>query len=291
MNEHSKKPQEFSDKTVEKAIEAACEYFKCNEEDLEIEIITRGSTGLFGLGGRKAKITARPTKEYVEASSLEKDITDKAPEEGRIAEKAIPEGAEKEPDRDTSAQIGPQATPAAEKKTVSKRKKEEIPPELIEKQLHAACDIANEILEKSGLDGRAEVIEQTNKPYINITGKDLSLIIGKDGKTLDALEYLINLCLRKKGRELNYRVALEAGGYRERRRKGLKSLAEKMASKAKKTGKAISLQPMPARERRIVHLALRGFKGVRTHSSGEGGGRKVIITPLRNRRRAKKNRK
>ena len=81
---------------------------------------------------------------------------------------------------------------------------------------------------------------------------------------------------------------VEATGYRDRRKKNLIALAERLAIKAKRTGRAVSLQPMPSRERRIVHLALKDFKGVRTHSSGDGSQRKVIITPLR---RKKNNRR
>ncbi len=302
MNEYSMEAKEFSDKTVDKAIEAACEYFNCKEEDLEIEIITRGSTGLFGLGGRKAKITARPTNKLLEQQgSPEKPPAQQPSEEGqpkdfdKKEEKLEPEP---EPEPPGQAHGEKQAQPqeqreglkSSREKPIPKPKKEEIPPELMEEQLASACRITNEILEKSGLDGQADIVEQTAKPYINITGKDLSLIIGKEGKTLDALEYLVNLCLKKEEKNINYRVTIEAGGYRERRRKSLTTLAEKMAFKARKTGRPVSLQPMPARERRIIHIALRSFKGVKTHSSGEGSGRKVVITPARNRKRGKRNR-
>ncbi len=167
---------------------------------------------------------------------------------------------------------------------------EELSPGLIDKQVSMACDIANEILDKSGLEGKDEIVEQNSRPYVDISGDDLSLIIGKEGRTLDALEYIINLCLKRRNAGIRYRVTLEASGYRERRRKNLTSLSEKTAIKVKKTGKPVSLQPMSARERRIVHVALRNFKGIKTHSSGDRGGRKVVISPIRNKKRPRKTR-
>ncbi len=303
MNDNVMEAKEFSDKTVDKAIKAACDHFKCDKDDLDIVIITRGSTGLFGLGGRKAKITAKPLRKALpEENRPREEATQEAPagetpQEGANApaEKKGPVSAESEPQNHKEKQ---ERQPArAEEKRESqaekrprKPRKEEVPPELVEKQLAAACDITNEILKKSGLEGEANTVEQSSRPFVNISGNDLSLIIGKEGKTLDALEYIVNLCLKRRDSDINYRVPLDAGGYRERRRKSLVSLAEKMAQKAKKTGKAVSLQPMPARERRIVHIALRSTKGIKTHSSGEGGGRKVVITPSRKRKRPARNR-
>ena len=102
---------------------------------------------------------------------------------------------------------------------------------------------------------------------------------------------MVNLCLRKKYKDVNCRISLEANGYRERRRKSLEQQAAKMASKVRKMGKAISMPPMSARDRRSVHIALRKVKGVKTHSAGEGAGRKVVITPLKSGNRYARNRK
>ncbi len=286
---------EFSDKTVDKAIEAACDHFNCTREDLELEIITRGSTGLFGLGGRKARIKVKPLKKIPPEGN-----TDVVINEAPAAETSL-EGIQ-EPDRE---QDEASTAPITEKKHLQEteagqvspperqawnRKGQEIPPDLIAKQVAAACDITNGILKKSGLEGEASLVQQSSGPSINISGRDLSLIIGKEGKTLDALEYLVNLCLKRKDHEISYRVQLDAGGYRERRKKSLTSLAERLAHKAKKTGKPVSFQPMTARERRIIHIALRNVRGIKTHSAGEGGGRKVVITPYRRKKRQGKNR-
>ncbi len=276
MNETTVETRQFEDKTVEKAIETACEYFGCAKEDLEIEIITRGSTGLFGLGGKKAKIKVKPITPTVKEESKE--------QEPEPAQETVPGAEEQEGEKEAAAQTGGVV------ETTGKIEGPGLDREELERHVFIACQITNEILKRSGLSGKANVVAQTAKPYINITGDDLSLIIGKEGQTLDALEYIINLCLRRKDTGVNYRVTLEAAGYRERRKKNLVSMAERLAIKVKRSGKSIALEPMPARERRIVHVALKEFKGVRTHSSGQGNNRKVVITPLRKKRRQRKQR-
>ncbi len=276
MNQTTVETRQFEDKTVEKAIEAACEYFGCAKKDLEIEIVTRGSTGLFGLGGKKAKIKAKPITPTVKEGPKE--------EEAEPAKETVSGPKEQKGEQEAAVRNGVEAD------TARQTEAQGIDREQLERHVSIACQITNEILERSGLSGKANVVAQTAKPYINITGDDLSLIIGKEGQTLDALEYIVNLCLRRKDTGVNYRVMLEAAGYRERRRKNLVSMAERLAIKVKRSGKPIALEPMPARERRIVHVALKEFKGVRTHSSGQGSSRKVVITPLRKKRRQRKQR-
>ncbi len=287
MNKTRVETREFEEKTVDKAIEAACNYFGCAEEDLDIEIITRGSTGLFGLGGKKAKIKVNfkspEGKQALESGAGEMEAEKEGP--SVVTESEPEESATKATEADQEEES--QAQPSYVEKPQAQ---EELSREAIEQRVALARDITNEILEKSGLSGHADVMEQTARPFVNITGDDLSLIIGKEGQTLDALEYIVNLCLRRRDPDVNYRVMLEAAGYRERRKKSLVSMAERLAIKVKRTGRPVSLQPMPARERRIVHMALKEFKGVKTHSSGQGPNRKVVITPLRKKRHQRRQR-
>ncbi len=260
----TRQTMEFEDKTVERAIKAACDHFGCSEKELDIEIITRGSTGLFGIGGKKARVKATPK---IEVNQLEAKDSKEQPE---LDEKETSEEFKKDA--------------PYESQPPKLQKGSEYTREELEEYLSKACEFLNKLFEISGLSGKAETVEQTARPFINIIGDDLSLIIGKDGQTLDALEYIVNLAMKRIGPEINYRIMLEATGYRDRRKKSLIALAQRQAIKAKKTGRIVSLQPMPARERRIIHLALKDFRGVRTHSSGDGSQRKVIITPTRKRR-------
>ncbi len=113
---------------------------------------------------------------------------------------------------------------------------------------------------------------------LDIKGNDLGILIGRRGETLASLQYLLNLML---SRRLKSRTAvtLDVEGYRQRREEALHNLARRMAERVRATGQAIALEPMPARERRIVHLALAEDGDVTTQSAGEGEDRKVVIVP------------
>lgn len=112
---------------------------------------------------------------------------------------------------------------------------------------------------------------------ISVDCKDNSLIIGRHGDTLDALQYLTGLVLNK-GSENYRRVSIDTGSYREKREKSLSGYARKMAFQVTKTGKSVTLEPMNPYERRIIHTTVQGIKGAKSSSIGEGADRKVVIS-------------
>ncbi len=273
MEEKQINPREFADKTVERAIKAACAYFKCQAEELDINIITKGSTGLFGLGGRKAKITASPKPRPLEANE-ELDSADQVALEDSEASSKV-----KDFDKEKATREESDTPKVSESSGPAKGNRPRITPEEIDRRMEKARAMVTDILERASLKGKVDIVEGEHGPYLNISGEDLSIIIGKDGQCLDSIEYLVNLFLIRQD-EARYRIKIEAEGYREKKDRGLVLLAERMAQKAKKTGKPITLRPMDARERRIIHVTLKAYRGIRTHSAGEGYRRKVIITPL-----------
>jgi spoIIIJ-associated protein len=103
-------------------------------------------------------------------------------------------------------------------------------------------------------------------------------LIGRKGETLDALEYLINKIVHK-GAEDKKRIVLDTENYRSRREESLVNLAHRLADKAKKMGRPVTISPMNAHDRRIIHLALQDDKILRTRSTGTGLYRKVVISP------------
>ncbi len=111
---------------------------------------------------------------------------------------------------------------------------------------------------------------------IEVSGPEMSVIIGKRGQTLDALQYLISLYVNKKS-ESYVRVKLDTENYRARRRDTLEHLARNIASKVKKTRRPVTLEPMNPYERRIIHSALQNDRYVETRSEGEEPYRKVVI--------------
>lgn len=144
--------------------------------------------------------------------------------------------------------------------------------------------MAEEVLEKllslmdiSGtIERRVAESESEGMEVLDITGQNLGLLIGRRGQTLFSLQHLIYLMVSHKTKA-RVPVIIDVEGYRERRRESLTHLARRMAESVESSGQSVSLEPMPAFERRIVHLALQDFPGVVTESEGDGESRKVII--------------
>jgi spoIIIJ-associated protein len=156
--------------------------------------------------------------------------------------------------------------------------KEQIP-------LHVAQETVSELLGKMRIQadvkaayGELDEEHSTRPIYIDITGKDLSILIGKRSETLNALQYIARLIVSKELGENAYLI-VDVEGYRTRREKQLRTLAHRMAEQAVKTGKKQVLEPMPPNERRIIHIELRDDDQVTTESFGEEPHRKVNIIP------------
>jgi len=113
---------------------------------------------------------------------------------------------------------------------------------------------------------------------LNIKGDGSGLLIGRKGQTLDALEYLVNKIVHK-GAEDKKRIVVDTENYRSRREESLVKLAQRLADKAKRMGRPVTISPMSAHDRRIIHLALQEDKTLHTWSTGTGLYRKIIISP------------
>ncbi len=151
--------------------------------------------------------------------------------------------------------------------------------------LQLAEEIVSELLEKMNLeaDVQARFVEGSDDlPYqpilVNITGNDLSILIGRRAKTLNALQYITRLIL---GKELEHGVPLsiDVEGYRERREMQVRQLARRVAEQVADTHHKQALEPMPPNERRFAHIELQDFPQVYTESEGEDPYRKVVIYP------------
>ena len=117
-------------------------------------------------------------------------------------------------------------------------------------------------------------------PVIDLAGEDSGLLIGRRGQTLQALQFLVTLIVRRQmGEEV--RVVLDVENYRQRRETSLRDMAAKVASRVAQTNRSITLEPMSPADRRIIHTSLSQHPGVRTESAGEGENRKVTIMPRR----------
>ena len=146
-----------------------------------------------------------------------------------------------------------------------------------------ALEVLNEILTRTGVQTmtalRTAYDPETEGPVIDITCEDSGLLIGRRGETLRALQFLVNLMVRGRLGSESVRVILDIERYRERRYNSLHDLALRVAEKVASTGRPVSLEPMPAAERRIIHVALSEHPRVSTESNGEGESRNVTISP------------
>ena len=130
------------------------------------------------------------------------------------------------------------------------------------------------------IEATVEAAETEDGLRLNILSETDGLLIGRRGETLDAIQYIVSLYMNKDRKENGYRrVSVDTEGYRRRREETLRRLARKNAAQVARTGRSIAMEPMNPYERRVLHSALQGFKGVTTHSEGEEPNRRVIITP------------
>ena len=144
----------------------------------------------------------------------------------------------------------------------------------------AAVDYLRNILELMGVhDAEFSVKEEENGALIAITGDDVGFVIGHRGETLDALQYLAGLVSNHVDNSY-YRITLDIGNYREKRRETLEVLGKKIAAKAVRTGRNSSLEPMNPYERRIIHTAVQTVEGAKSWSEGEDLARHVVIGPI-----------
>ena len=200
---------QFSAKTVNDAITAACQKFTVTSDKLEYEVLEEGSTGFLGFNAKPAVIKAR-------------------------------------------VKNNPEDT---------------------------AREFLAEVFEamKMIVTVNINYDKEQGSMYIDLSGDEMGVLIGKRGQTLDSLQYLVSLVVNKEA-ESYVRVKVDTENYRKRRKDTLENLAKNIAYKVKRTKRAVSLEPMNPYERRIIHSALQNDKYVTTHSEGEEPFRHVVVT-------------
>lgn len=140
------------------------------------------------------------------------------------------------------------------------------------------------VFDRMDLDVRVVVREDDEEVVLDVDGEDAGRAIGKKGQTLDALQFLVNKVVNRSPHGRRH-VVVDSGDYRARYEKGLVSMARREAKRAVQQGRVVTLEPMTAKDRRVVHLSLARFPGVSTRSNGEGLDRRLQIIPARGERR------
>jgi spoIIIJ-associated protein len=283
---------EFEGKTTEEAIEKACNQLHISSDELKFEIVTTGSSGIFGLGGKKARIRV----------TVEERIKPRKAEEAAKPAPERPEKREPRPRRETPKPYRPKpekrdVKPHAPSGKSSDRDEDEesssdsIPlPSTVPAPGEDVYDGPEDefmtlgrkslegILNHMGVESTVEVKRIEDRIILSVDGDNSGLLIGKKGATLDALQFVVNKIVNK-GRTEKYRVIVDIEDYRQRRHQSLIDLAHRMADKARRTKRPVTISQLSAHDRRVVHLALQEKHGLKTRSRGEGPLKNVVIIP------------
>ena len=305
---------QFSAKTKSEAITKACIELGVSSDQLEIQVISEGSNGFFGIGSKPAVIKVRKIelvseeeemKEIVETVKLD-SFKEEAPVQEEKKTEAIKPVKKEIKEPKVVSEKPRQPKPVKERAAKEKQPREFREPK--EKQVREKTtkpvkpvEILTDPEEIKEVENRAkvflrDVFASMNLGEVEITseynttdgslevdfeGEDMGILIGKRGQTLDSLQYLTSLVVNK-GKSNYIRVKLDTEDYRKRRKETLENLARGIAYKVRKTRKPVILEPMNPYERRIIHSALQGNKFVETVSEGEEPYRHVVVKLKRN---------
>jgi spoIIIJ-associated protein len=140
-------------------------------------------------------------------------------------------------------------------------------------------ELIERITDGLGLQCRVEIEESEDSIVASCTGRDLGMLIGKHGQTIDAIQYLLNAILARTQGDERKEIVVDAAGYRARRRAALEAIAVRSAERALASHSAVELEPMTAVERKVVHLRLKEVPGVQTTSEGTEPNRFVVVSP------------
>jgi spoIIIJ-associated protein len=273
--------------SIEEAVARGLADLGLPEEAVDVEVLDPGSKGLFGLGFRQARVRLTIKREAQQAAKKESEPAAASSPAASSAPAAVRASGGGTAPASTAAVEAVAAQPAAAGPavTVSPTPVGEDAELVDENLMNVARDTVSELLK--AMKVRAKVTVQQGHPedpqdrtpvQVDIRGDDLSILIGPKAETLNALQYIAGLIISK---EVGHSIPLvvDVEGYRARRSQQIRQLARRMAEQAVRTGKRQLLEPMPASERRLVHIELRDHPEVSTESIGEEPRRKVTIVP------------
>lgn len=303
---------EFKGKTVEDAVEEGLRVLGLARGNVAIEIVQKGSRGIFGLGSEPAIVRLTPQSTQATAVTTAPPVIDPAPAavispvQHTVIHEAVAENAPEplappptataEVNQTPVTQTAPVATEWVPSTPVAAPTDSE--EETDQELMTMASDLLSEMVRLMGFqaevraswqdegdesfDERDEEESEEGHPrsgrylLLDVEGTELGALIGRRGETLENIQYLLRLMVNQKLHKWK-NIVIDVEHYKARRVTQLTQLAERMADQVARTGRSISLEPMPANERRIVHMKLRDHPSVYTESYGDGGRRKVHI--------------
>jgi len=256
---------EATGKSVDEAVNRALADFDLRRDQVDITVVSEGRPGILGVGAQPARVLVTPRKTAPLAQ----------PPAPRVPETALKPA---DLDDDFIGRVRVARAPSVDVEDVD-----------LDLVTESAVDVLETLLQLMGFDAEVEAREPVTPgdgagmiaAVLDVAGvgdEDMGLVIGRRGETLAALQYMLNLIVNHQTRSHSI-FGVDVEGYRRRREDALRDLALRIADRVRQNGQAMTLEPMPPAERRIVHIALHDDPDVQTISIGEGEGRKVAITP------------
>jgi spoIIIJ-associated protein len=240
--------EEFTGRSVEEAIERGLRALGKKRTDVDIEVLEKGKpANVLGIGGEDARVLL----------TFQEEESAREPEETPLDEAEVPRRPDAIRERD-------------------EEQEEEAAP-VVAEDLAAGATVVGELLGLMGIDAEVKLDDRPRREAIEVFGPDLGALIGRGGENLIALQQITSaVASRRIGRTVHLPVDVE--GYRRRREEQLRDVAQRVAGRVKATGQAVTLEPMLAYERRIVHLAVQDMPGVKTESVGIDPNRRVVVS-------------
>ena len=302
---------EVSGKNVDEALTNALIQLETTSDKVEYEVIEKGSSGFLGMFNKPAVIRVRKKEEVVEETveTVKKPAKDSSSEKSynkssdkknsdsknnnyKDGKKKFKSDDKKDVKPAAKAEVKPEVKPEVksadvkpvdvksesdnnvETKTESSKYTTVMPNEEIERRI---TTFLTDMLKAMGFEVAIKVsFDDPECVYVDLSGPNMGVLIGKRGQTLDSIQYLTSLVVNK-GKDKYVRIKLDTEDYRNRRKETLESLARNIAYKVKRTRRPVSLEPMNPYERRIIHSALQNDKFVSTKSEGEEPFRHVVV--------------
>ena len=292
-----------SAKTLDDAITEASIQLGVASDQMEYDVIEKGSAGFLGIGSRQAVIRARIKKtvteeikaEEIKPEEIKKEfkkdfrkdrkefVGHKERKEHKEYKKDSKKDFKKEPKKEFVKENKTETVSAVTAAAPVYEEKKELHVAVVTEATQKICEkFLQEVLQAMGM-GEVTIVSSIDEEgalAIEMSGDNMGILIGKRGQTWDSLQYLTNR-VANKSQDGYVRVKLDTEDYRKRRKQTLENLAKNIAYKVKRSRKPISLEPMNPYERRIIHSALQADDRVSTHSEGEEPYRRVVVTPNR----------
>jgi spoIIIJ-associated protein len=282
---------EFSGKSVDEAIAEGLRVLQLSADQVDIEVLNKGSRGIFGLGSEPAQVRLHPRRPSTPppAEIAPMPSTSAAVADVTVTETVPSISAEPESDEGAPMPAAVEAVAELEAEDVEAPLPVETSDEVQagdEEIESIAVDLLAQMVALMGFSatvesawrsGDGELSEHSDRYLLlDVQGAELGALIGRRGETLDNLQYLLRLMVNQRLHRWQ-NIVVDVEGYKERRINQLQQLAQRTAAQVADTGRPVSLEPMPPNERRIIHIALRDHPDVYTESTGEADRRKVHI--------------